>query len=185
MKAIADNVIYRGNSILDVSHFINEQVDMNIINLIIEDIYNKVSMPIDRIVTIESGGIIFAGLLANKLNCKLSIIKKRPTKDENKYAHEVKSYTKNTSYFATLNKNYICENENILFVDDFLATGSAVLSVQDICEDANAKLVMCAFVIEKSFENGRNSILPTVTVHSCAVADDIINDKIIWRDDEL
>lgn len=181
MKAITDKVIYRGNSILDVSHFINEQVDMNIINLIIEDIYEKVTMPIDRIVTIESGGIIFAGLLANKLNCKLSIIKKRPTKDETKYSHEVKSYTKNNSYFATLNKNYMLENENILFVDDFLASGSAVLAVQNICQDAKANLVMCAFVIEKSFENGRQLIPSAVSVHSCAIATNIIDDEIVWK----
>lgn len=180
MKEIIDNVVYRGNSILDVSHFMNEQIDMNIINLIIEDIYKNITMPINRIVTIESGGIIFAGLLAEKLNCKLSIIKKRPVKDETKYSHEVKSYTKNTSYFATLNKNYLLENENVLFVDDFLATGSAVLAVQNICQEACANLAMCAFVIEKSFENGRDSINPTASIHSCAIATNIVNDKIIW-----
>lgn len=180
MEELTNNVIYRGNSILDVSHFLNEQIDINIINLIIEDICKNVTMPINRILTIESGGIIFAGLLAEKLNCKLSIIKKRPTKDETKYSYEVKSYTKNTSYFATLNKNYIVENENVLFVDDFLASGSAVLAVQNICKEAYANLVMCAFVIEKSFENGRSLIPSTVSVHSCAVASDIIDDKIIW-----
>lgn len=38
---------------------------------------------------------------------------------------EVISYTKNVKYMLTLKQQFICERDNVLLIDDFLANGEA------------------------------------------------------------
>ena len=47
---------------------------------------------------------------------------------------------------------------NVLIADDFLAEGNAALGLNKICNDAGAKVVGVAAVIEKVFQGGRQKL---------------------------
>ena len=53
-----------------------------------------------------------------------------------------------------MSKQYINENDNVLIIDDFLATGNALIGLIEIVESAGAKVAGCGIVIEKSYQNG-------------------------------
>ena len=44
----------------------------------------------------------------------------------------------------------------VLIIDDFLATGNALVGLIDIVETAGAKVAGCGIVIEKAYQNGGN-----------------------------
>ena len=57
-----------------------------------------------------------------------------------------------------MDKRFLKEGENILFVDDFLAEGNAALGLLDICNRAKCNVLGLAVVIEKSFQGGREKL---------------------------
>lgn len=71
------------------------------------------------------------------------------------YNSEVRSYTKNKIYTIKVSKNFIKKGERILIIDDFLASGAAILGLLDISRQAEAEIVGAGTVIEKGFQPGR------------------------------
>ena len=73
---------------------------------------------------------------------------------------EYKSHTKPNAKAKDIvvSSEYLKGNDNILIIDDFLASGVTVCAMLDLCKQANANVIGAGFVIEKSFENGRKAI---------------------------
>lgn len=144
--------------ILKVDSFLNHQVDYNLMQEIGKDFYNYFKdKNITKIFTIESSGIAPAIMTATKFKVPMVFLKKQKpnTLANNTYQTEVKSFTKQTTYNLTLSKEYICENDNILIIDDFLANGEAAKGTIKLIEGAGAKIAGIGIVIEKSFQPGR------------------------------
>lgn len=165
MDLLKEKILSEGrvlnNDILKVDSFINHQVDCNLMQEIGKEFANYFKdKNISKVVTIESSGIAPAFATANVLNVPLVIFKKQTSKilDNNLLQTEVHSFTKGTSYELTVSSNYLSKDDNILFIDDFLANGEAGLGVHRLVTQANANLVGVGIVIEKSFQPGRKKL---------------------------
>ena len=70
----------------------------------------------------------------------------------------VYSFTKNETNEVSISKKYIDKNDRILIIDDFLANGQAALALVEIVKKANAKVAGIGIVIEKSFQEGAQTL---------------------------
>ena len=50
------------------------------------------------------------------------------------------------------------ETDNVLIVDDLLATGGTAYAAVELIKKLNAKVAACAFVIELTFLNGKDKL---------------------------
>jgi xanthine phosphoribosyltransferase len=75
---------------------------------------------------------------------------------------------------------FLSENDRILIVDDFLATGKTIEALARIVDNAGAELVGLATVVEKSFEGGREALSHWgVPIMSAATIVDMSEGQII------
>ena len=180
-KILSDGIVIN-NEILKVDNFINHQVDCELMKQIGLEFANHFKAKnITKVFTIESSGIAPATMTALALNVPMVILKKQTSKilADDFYQAEVKSFTKNTTYNLTLSKKYICSNDNILVVDDFLANGEACKGAIHLIKSAHASLAGIGILIEKSFQPGRK-LLDTYgyEVYSLARIKSLENGKI-------
>ena len=193
MDLLKEKILSEGkvlnNEILKVDSFINHQVDCNLIQAIGEDFANFFKEKnITKVVTIESSGIAPAFATAFCLNVPLVIFKKQTSKilDNNLLQTEVHSFTKGTSYELTVSSKYLAENDNILFIDDFLANGEAGLGVYRLVTQANANLIGIGIVIEKSFQPGRKKLEDLgLDIYSLARIKSFENNSVQFLDCQL
>lgn len=160
MKLLEDKIkeygIVKSDRVLDVSAFLNKQVDAKLMEQLGKDFANHYKdYDFDVFVTVESSGIapaVFASLYANK---PLVIIKKEDVlKDDEVYAQQPSySFTKNHDYFLTVQKEFV-ENKKVVLIDDFLAQGSVAINVHKMLESVNAPLVSIGICISKNFQDG-------------------------------
>ncbi len=107
---------------------------------------------IDKIVGIESRGFLFGGAMAYKTGVGITLARK-PGKlpaatIKEKYSLE---YGINT---LELHRDAIERGENILIVDDLLATGGTALATARLIERLGGNVVGITFLIELKFLNG-------------------------------
>lgn len=68
------------------------------------------------------------------------------------------SFTKQREYNVVISKDYLTPQDKVVFIDDFLAYGNAAKGIIDLCQQAGAELVGMGFIIEKTFQHGREVI---------------------------
>lgn len=142
---------------LDASAFLTKLVDVDLLNWCAQTIAEHYKgANIDRVITIEAGGIAIGTLTALAMNKPLVICKKAASILDNRelYTTSVKSFTKNTEYTLSCDKSHLNAGERVLFVDDFLAHGQALLGMHRVCQQANVELAGLGIVIEKAFQAG-------------------------------
>lgn len=147
--------------IVKVDSFLNHQVDVELMYKIGNEFANKFkNKDITKVITIESSGIAPAAMTAFHLNVPLVILKKSTSRilNEDTLQTKVHSFTKNTDYELTVSKEYIKEDDRILFIDDFLANGAAAMGAKELIETQKAEIVGIGIVIEKSFQTGRQKL---------------------------
>lgn len=109
--------------------------------------------------------------------------KKSPKTIQNALSTTVHSFTKDRDYEVVISADFLTPNDNVLFVDDFLAYGNAALGILDLIEQSGAKLVGMGFIIEKAFQNGRKILEEKgVRVESLAIIEDLSNCCIKIKD---
>jgi adenine phosphoribosyltransferase len=108
---------------------------------------------IDKIVGIDARGFLLASALAYKLKTGIAIVRKKgklPSKTiSRQYALE---YGSNT---IEMHEDAILPGENILLVDDVLATGGTMKAAVDLVKELKGKIIGIDFLIELSYLNGR------------------------------
>lgn len=162
MKQLKEMVQAQGKikstSILDVSDFLNMQVDPKLMDAM-GQAFSKAfeAVDFDAYITVEASGIapaVFASLYSDK---PLVIIKKQRKLVDNLLQQPCYSYTKKEDYYLSVNQKYI-EGKRVILIDDFLASGSVVLNVDALCTLANAKLVHTGICISKDFQDGMQAL---------------------------
>ena len=161
-KILKDGVVQSGD-VLKVDSFLNHQIDPIVLQEIAKEFlaYFK-EKEITKVMTIEASGIAPAILVASKLNVPMLFAKKSEPStlvNEEQYATEVHSYTKNVTSRVLVSKKYIQPDDKILIIDDFLANGEAALGLIDLVEQAQAQVVGVGICVEKSFQPGREKII--------------------------
>jgi adenine phosphoribosyltransferase len=114
---------------------------------------------LDAIVGIEARGFIFGGALAARLNCSFV-----PVRKPGKLPADVDRVTYELEYgegMLEMHKNSIREGNNVLVVDDLLATGGTAAAAAELVRKQGGNVMRYAFVIELSFLGGREKLLPT------------------------
>ncbi len=156
-RILQDGVV-KSTSALDASAFLTKQVDIGLLNWCARAIAEHYrDAGIDKVITIEAGGIAIGTLTALALDLPLVVCKKAASilDSDALYTESVQSFTKNTQYTLTCDKRHLQAGERVLFVDDFLAHGQALLGMKSLCEQAGAELAGLGIVVEKSFQDGR------------------------------
>ena len=111
---------------------------------------------VDYVVGIEARGFIFAAVLAYKLGAGLTIVRK-PGKLPYKTVEKTYDLEYGTDT-VQMHEDAFAKGDNVLIVDDLLATGGTVQAVTQMVREVGANIVACAFVIELDFLNGREKL---------------------------
>ncbi|MFP4976464.1 xanthine phosphoribosyltransferase [Paenibacillus sp. CN-4] len=163
MKALEERIRREGqilsDTVLKVDSFLNHQVDTELALAIGREFKRLFAgRRITKVLTVEASGIQFAMAAGIALGVPFVYAKKKKavTLAESTYSSEVHSFTRGETYRISISKNYLSADDSVLIVDDFLATGAALLGLVDIVEEAGAELVGVGCVIEKSFQEGRS-----------------------------
>lgn len=164
MKTLIDRILKDGRcypgGILKVDKFINHQMDPNLMKAIaIEFIKRYSSTEINKILTIEASGIAPAIVMGLLLDLPVVFAKKKKASTmDNILSTTVFSFTKQREYNVVISKDYLTPQDKVVFIDDFLAYGNAAKGIIDLCQQAGAELVGMGFIIEKTFQHGREVI---------------------------
>ena len=162
MKALKERILKDGKcfpgGILKVDKFINHQMDPNLMkDIAVELIRRFASSEVNKIITIEASGIAPAIMMGFLLNLPVVFAKKKkPSTMGDMLTTKVTSFTKQRTYDVVISKEYLGKGDKVLFVDDFLAYGNAAKGIIDLVNQSGAELVGMGFIIEKSFQNGRD-----------------------------
>lgn len=160
MKSLRERIVSDGNvlssNILKVDSFLNHQMDPELLFEIAKEFEKRFKgTGIKKIVTIEASGIAIAIMIGFVLKVPVVFAKKKkPSTMIDFYSSSVFSFTKNTNYDICISKEFLGPEDEVLVVDDFLATGSAINGVMDLISQAQAKLIGIGIVIEKGSQNG-------------------------------
>ena len=164
MKLLRDRILRDGKclegGILKVDNFINHQMDPLLMKAMADEFVKRFAGDkIEKIITIEASGIAPAIMVGYLLNLPVVFAKKKvPSTMDKCLRTKVHSFTKNREYDICISSEYIGKGERVLFIDDFLANGCALQGLISIVEDAEAEVVGCGVVIEKSFQEGADRI---------------------------
>ena len=71
---------------------------------------------------------------------------------------EVESFTHGNTNTVVLSKEYLSADDRVLIVDDFLATGAALVGLSGIVKQAGATLVGVGIAVEKAFQGGGDKL---------------------------
>lgn len=149
-----------GKDILKVGSFLNQQVDVELLKMMAKEVKRLFPEEVTKILTLEASGIAFACGVAYEFGVPFIFAKKSKTSNVSGevITAPVYSYTHNVSNNISIPKQYINDNDKILIVDDFLATGEALVGLISLVEQTNAKVVGCCVQIEKEYQNGGNTL---------------------------
>ncbi|USG67014.1 xanthine phosphoribosyltransferase [Brevibacillus ruminantium] len=162
MKELQERIIRDGRAlsetVLKVDAFLNHQVDAELtmkIGQAFADLFR--SEGVTKVLTVEASGIHFALATAYALGVPFVYAKKKKavTLSDDVFSAPVYSFTRQEHYQISIAKQYLSSQERVLIVDDFLATGAALVGLTQIVKDAGAHLVGVGAVVEKSFQEGR------------------------------
>lgn len=165
MKALQERILQEGQvlseQVLKVDSFLNHQVDPELtmeIGAALADYFRDEQ--VTKVLTVEASGIHFALATALKLGVPFIYAKKKRavTQSEDTYSVPVYSFTRQETVQISISRRYLSPRDRVLIVDDFLATGNALLGLVEIVRQSGACLVGVGAVIEKSFQDGRHKL---------------------------
>lgn len=184
-KRILQDGIVLGGNILKVGSFLNEQLDVDLLLQLGGEIARLYSgAGITKLLTIEASGIAIAMAAAVHMHVPVVFAKKAKSANQSTavYRASVTSFTRGFTYEATVGKEYLSAADNVLVIDDFLATGEALNGLITIVNEAGASLAGCAVAIEKGFQNGGDALRAKgIRVEALALIEEMSEKGIRFR----
>lgn len=189
MKLLEERILKEGRvrpgNILKVDSFLNHQLDICLLDELGAEFFAHFKdCGITKIVTIESSGIAIACMAARHFHVPVVFAKKSKSKnlDGDLYRAVITSYTHGGDYTAVLEQRFLNESDNILILDDFLATGSAQRGLLSIAQQAGAKVAGIGIAVEKGFQGGGDELRSEgYDVYSLALIDHMTDDSVTFR----
>jgi adenine phosphoribosyltransferase len=125
----------------------------------LKEVVNKITdhyenQKIDVIVGAEARGFLFGPAVAINLNAGFV-----PVRKPGKLPYETASETYELEYGTDtleIHRDAIKAGDNVLMVDDLLATGGTMAASCRLVESLGGKIAGCAFIIELGFLNGKD-----------------------------
>ena len=185
-RILQDGIVKEGN-ILKVDSFLNHQIDVKLMNEIGQELKNIFGhKPITKILTIEASGIAAATIAAQYFDVPVLFAKKAKSQnlDGDLYTSVVRSFTYGKDYTITVSKKFLNENDHVLIIDDFLAVGSAMKGLIDVCEQAGATVEGIGIMVEKGFQEGGKYLRDAgYDLHSMAIIEKMEGTTITFREE--
>jgi len=190
MEALKNRILHEGRNlgqgILKVDGFINHQVDPQLMDACGRELAGRfASLNATKVLTAEISGI--APALTTALHLGLPVVyarKQKPITMPNEvFLTLAPSHTKGRNVELIVSPEYLGNNERVLIVDDFLASGQTILGLARLTQAAGSRVVGIGAVIEKSFEGGRAALLGLkVPIESLAIISDMSDGQIVFAD---
>ncbi len=155
-RIVKDGVVKEGN-ILKVDSFLNHQMDINLFDQMGEEFKRRFAdKPINKIVTIEASGIGIACIVARHFGVPVVFAKKTQSVniDGEVYVAEVESFTHKCKNQVIVSKKFLCPDDHVLVIDDFLANGCALQGLISIVAQAGGTVEGIGIAVEKGFQQG-------------------------------
>ena len=165
MKLLEERILSDGKvlpgGILKVGSFLNQQIDTALLMEMAKELHRLYGGEgVNKILTIEASGIAIAAVTGTVFGCPMIFAKKSRTKNISGevWSAEVVSFTHGNTSTVVVAKDYLGADDRVLIVDDFLATGAALVGLRSLCEQAGATVVGAGIAIEKVFQGGGNAL---------------------------
>ena len=153
--------VVASEDVLKVDAFLNHQIDLELVEACAAEFVRRFAgTPITRVLTIETSGIILAGAVARLLRVPLVIARKTRSMnlDGDSYVAEFLSFNHKNIKTVVVSRKFLGRDDRVLIIDDIMANGCAMQGLISIVEEAEAEVVGCGVVMEKSFQEGADRI---------------------------
>ena len=113
---------------------------------------------IDKVVSAEARGFIFGPAVAYHLGAGFAAVRK-----PGKLPYKTRQLTYDLEYGTdtlAIHEDAVRQGDQVLLVDDLLATGGTMAATAKLCESLGAKVVGAGFIIELTFLKGRERLKP-------------------------
>lgn len=180
-----------GSGILKIDSLINHQIPPDLMYEMGKELAKRFEgIKVDRILTAEISGI--APALMTGLALGVPIVYARKTKPITMFGpvflETAPSHTKGTEVNLLVAAEFLPPNQDVLIVDDFLATGKTLRALVRIVEGAQSRVAGVGVVVEKTFEGGRDYMRQkgySMPIEALAVITSMDDGKIIFADERL
>ena len=159
-KILTEGKVLPGG-ILKVDGFLNHRIDPQLCyEMAVEMKRLFAGADVNKILTIEASGIAMAVMAGFVFGCPVVFAKKSKTKNiaDDVWSVEIASFTHGNTNTVVVSKEYLGPEDRVLIVDDFLATGSALVGLKGLVEQAGGTVIGAGIAIEKEFQNGGNEL---------------------------
>ena len=163
-KRIMSEGEVRPGGILKVDGFLNHRIDPQLsYDMAVELKRLYEGEEINKILTIEASGIAIACMAGYVFGCPLVFAKKSKTRNisDKLWSVQVESFTHGNTNTVVVSREYLGPDDKVLIVDDFLATGAALVGLKALVEQAGGTVVGAGIAIEKVFQGGGNALRAT------------------------
>ena len=164
-----------GNGILKIDSILNHQIDPGLMFEMGQELARRFAgIHVDRILTVEISGI--APALTTGLALGVPVVYARKFKPITMagpvYLETAPSHTKGGEVNLLVSAEFLPQHENVLIIDDFLATGQTLMALARMVASAECNLSGVGVVVEKTFERGRQvmqkAVYQDVPIHALA-----------------
>ena len=192
MEALKQRILAEGRNlgsgILKIDSILNHQIYPDLMLQMGEELAARFEgMKIDRILTAEISGIAPALMTAAALG--VPVVYARKTKPITMFGpvllETAPSHTKGVEVNLLVSAEFMPPNQDVLIIDDFLATGKTLRALVRIVEGAQSRVVGVGVVVEKTFEGGRSYMREkgyTMPIEALAVITNMDDGKIIFAE---
>ncbi len=189
MRLLEQKILEAGkiypNNVLKVDGFLNHQVDVVLLEQLAKELYNLYKNDgVNKILTIETSGIMLACLTAQAFGVPMLFAKKTRTSNmsDDVYTAQVFSYTHDKDYTIFVSKEYLGPQDRVLLIDDFLANGFSMKGLMQLASAAGAVVVGAGVAIEKGFQGGGDILRSLgMRIESMAIIDSMSPEGINFR----
>src|SRR5512139_2302957 len=188
MKELKERILRDGKNlgggILKVDSFVNHQVDPLLMDACGKEFARRFGgLGATKILTAEISGIAPAVTTAIHLGLPVVYARKHKpiTMPDQVYLTLAPSHTKGRMVELIVSPEYLANNEKVLIIDDFLASGQTILGLVRLAEASGSRVVGIGALIEKLFEGGREMLRPVgVPIESLACITAMDDDKVVF-----
>ncbi len=189
MKLLQDKIAAEGRvlpgQIVKVDGFLNHQIDVHLMQEMAKEFRRLFPDPgISKILTVEASGIALASIAALEFDVPMVFAKK--AKSDNieggLYQSDIFSYTYKKKVTLLVSRDWLCQDDHVLIIDDFLANGEALRGLIEIVQQSGATLAGVGIAVEKGFQPGGARLRERgVNLQSLAIIDEATEDHILFR----
>ncbi len=165
MKELEQRILTDGRvlpgGILKVDGFLNHRIDPQLSYHMAEELLQLYDgAGVNKVLTIEASGIALACMTAYVFGCPLVFAKKSKSRNisDDVWSVEIESFTHGNRNTVVVSREYLGPGDRVLIVDDFLATGAALVGLKSLVEQAGGTVVGAGIAIEKEFQGGGNAL---------------------------